>query len=532
MTNRIHLTILAVLATAGCRPDAPCVRCDTIVIAATGEPNSILPPLVVETVGRDISDQVFERLADLNPGGAPIDAAAYRPRLAARWERVDPVTLRFYLRPNARWQDGEPLTAGDVAFSFEAFSDTLLDTPARTALSRVAGVSAQDSTTVVVRFTQPYPEQLYDATFHVRVFPAHIWRWIARDAWGADTAIGRLVGSGPYRVARWVRGQSLTLVADTVGGRRTKVATAIWRFAADPEAALNLVLAREADLLETVGSPERAARVEADSGLRAVRYPAAVYGYLGYQLAGPASRNSPVTDRRVRQALNMAIDRNALATAIYGPGSKAPPGPMSQLLWIWDDSIAVLPHDVARAGRALTDAGWLPGPDGALRKDGRALALDILVPSTSTGRRRLAEALQEQWRRIGVAATITAVDFPVFMERLGKGSFESYIGAWLNEPSPRGLAEQWTGAGVGQVNYGRYASPTFDRLVAQASATAEPSAARPIWRAAFDTLNADAPALFLYAPVNVAAVSRRVEGFEVNPYSWLSGLPALSLRPE
>jgi peptide/nickel transport system substrate-binding protein len=127
--------------------------------------------------------------------------------------------------------------------------------------------------------------------------------------------------------------------------------------------------------------------------------------------------------------------------------------------------------------------------------------------------------------------TITALDFPVFMERLGRGNLESYIGAWLDGPSPRGVAEQWTSAGVGQLNFGRYASPTFDRLVEQAGATTDPQTARLIWREAFDTLNADAPALFLYAPVNVAAVSRRVEGFDLNPYSWLSGLPAVRLKP-
>ena len=533
MLYRFRPIVLAALALAGCRREAPCARCDMIVIAATGEPNSILPPLVVETVGRDISDQVFERLADLDAGGAPIDPGAYRPRLATRWERADSITLRFHLRPDARWQDGEPVTADDVVFSFQSFRDTLLDTPARAALSRVAGVTAEDAATVAVRFTQPYPEQVYDATFHVRVFPAHIWRSVPREAWQSDTALSRLVGSGPYRIARWERGQALTLVADTAGGRRTKIGTAIWRFAADPEAALNLVLSREADLLETVGTPERAARVEADSGLRTIRYPAAVYGYLGYQLLpGRSSRASVVADQRVRRALNMGINRAALAAAIYGPGSKAPPGPMSQLLWIWDDSITVLPHDTALAGRALTGAGWARGPDGMRRKGDRPLTLDILVPATSLGRKRLAEALQEQWRQLGVAVTVTAVDFPVFMERLGRGSFESYIGAWLNEPSPRGLGEQWTSAGLGEVNYGGYANPTFDRLVEQASATEDPRAARLTWRAAFDTLNADAPALFLYAPVNVAAVSRRVAGFELNPYSWLSGLPAMSLTPE
>ena len=113
----------SVLATVSCsRESPPCEKCGTVVIAAVVEPTALLPPLVTETVGRDIGDQVFERLADLAPGGAPIDSTAYQPRLASRWERLDSVTWRFHLRPNARWQDGRSVTPEDVRFSFEAFT--------------------------------------------------------------------------------------------------------------------------------------------------------------------------------------------------------------------------------------------------------------------------------------------------------------------------------------------------------------------------------------------------------------------------
>lgn len=522
---RNRIPFLAVVL-AGCSgSDAPCPRCDTIVIAAS-EPPAVLPPLAVETVGRDIGDHVFERLANLAPGGAPIDTTAYLPGIAERWDRADSLTLRFHLRPGARWHDGTPVTAGDVVFSFEAYRDSVLDTPAAPSLTALTA-TAEDSATVLIHFQRSYPEQLYDATWHVRVIPQHVWKWVAREQWGADTGVAHLIGSGPYRVVQWQRGQSLTLSVDTIGGRRARIGTVIWRFAADPEAALNLVLSHEADLLEALGSPDRARRVAADSGLATISYPSATYGFLGYRLAGS---RSPLGDREVRRGLNLAIDRATIATAVFGPGAKAPPGPMSQLLWIWDDSVRVLPYDTAAAARTLDAAGWIRGADGVRRKGGNRLAFDILVPATSLGRRRLAEALQEQWRSAGVAATVTAADFPVFMERLGQGKFDSYIGAWLDEPSPRGLADQWTAEGIGALNYGGYANPAFDRLFREALTSSDVAAARRKWRAAFDTLNADAPALFLYAPVNVAAVSREVDGFTVDPYSWLSGLGQVGLR--
>ncbi len=521
-----------VVALIGCGREAPCPRCDTIVIAATGEPQSVLPPLAVETVGRDIGDLVYERLATLAPGAAPIDAAAYRPALAEKWERADSLTLRFHLRKNARWSDGQPVTAGDVVFSFQAFSDSVLDSPARPYLEGRLTASAEDSSTVLIRFTRAYPEQLFDATYHVRVIPAHVWRWMVHENWGPDTGLAHMVGSGPYRVQAWQRGQSLTLVADTAGGRRTRIGTVVWRFASDPDAALNLVLSHEADLMESIGAPERVARVEADTALRTVRYASAAYGFLGYRLAGgrPTAGSTVLRDRTVRRALAMAVDRSSIAAGVFGAGSKAPPGPMSQLLWVWDDSVTVLPYDTAAAGAALDAAGWRRGADRLRHKSGAVLGFDILVPATSSSRKRIAETLQEEWRLAGVAVTVTAVDFPVFQQRLGTAHFDSYIGAWLDEPSPRGLADQWTAAGIGVLNYGGYVNPAFDRLFAKAVAAADVPAARQAWRAAFDTLNADAPAVFLYAPANVAAVSRRVEGFAVDPYSWLSGLPGWTVR--
>lgn len=511
------------LVLAACDGEKACPRCDIVVIAATGEPQAILPPLVFETVGRDISDQVFERLADLKSGSSPIDPTSYAPRLAEKWEAIDSLSWRFSLRPGAHWQDGSPVTAEDVAFSFRAYADPALESPAGAALAKVV-VETPDSQTVVLRFPTVYAEQLYDATWHVRIIPAKIWSKIPIAGWVQDSALANLMGSGPYRIATWNRGQALTLVADTVGGRRTRIGTAVWRFAENPDAALNLVLSGEADLMEAAGSPERVERVEQDTALRAVRYPSAAVGFLGYQVGGGLLR-----DRLIRRALNMAVNRPAVATAAYGPGTLAPPGPISRLLWIWDDNIAVLPYDTTAAGQGFDAAGWRRGSDGMRKKGSQALSFDILVPSTSGGRRRLAEALQEQWRLAGVTVTVTAVDFPVFQERLAKGKFDSYIGAWLDEPSARGLADFWTSAGIGTFNAGRYSNPAFDKLFATAIAAPTVSAAKPAWRAALDTLNADAPALFLYTPVNVAAVSKRVQGFEIDPFSWLAGLSSATL---
>jgi peptide/nickel transport system substrate-binding protein len=526
--------VMMLLLASACRTDsADCPRCGRLVVVATGEPSHLLPPLAVETVGRDIGDQVYERLADLAPGAAPIDTAAYRPGLATRWERLDSVSWRFHLRPGARWQDGQPVTAEDVRFSFEAFADSVLDAGARPYLAGRITATAEDSATVLIRFQRPSSEELFDATYHVRVLPSHIWSHIPRDRWPADTAIAHLVGSGPYSVAEWKRGEYVRLIADTTAAPVPGVREVVWRFAQDPDAALNLVLSHEADLLETAGSPQNAERAAADTAVTLLPYASATYGFLGFRIRGPGAEGAhPILgDAATRRALALAVDRETLARSAFGREAKAPPGPMSQLLWIWDDGIRTLPFDTAQAARALDAAGWRRADStGTRQRARRALAFDILVPSTSPTRRQIAVALQAMWQAIGAAVTVTAVDFPVFQERLGKGQFDSFIGAWLDEPSPRGLAEQWTRAGWGALNYGHYADPAFDALFERAGRAETVDSARRLYREAMDTLNADAPAIFLYAPANVAVVSKRVEGVEINPYSWVSGLRTWRVR--
>lgn len=498
----------------------------TVVVAAIGEPPSLLPPLTFESVGRDVSDLVWLRLADLAPGGASIDTGAYRPSLAQRWERVDSVTWRFHLRPGAHWQDGHPLTARDVVFSFDAYSDSVVDAMARPVVSRLRA-KAEDSLTVLVTFPDASPEQLYDATYHVRIIPEHIWARIPRADWGADTIVADLVGNGPYRVQSWRRGESLTLVADTsVGGRGTQdagreppsIGRVVFRFAQDPDAALNLLLSHEADLLEVLMTPDRIARVEADTSFRVERYPSAVYGFLAFNLGGP---NRALRDRTVRRALAAAVDRNAVARNAFGPGARAPAGPISSLAWIGERGIQTIAFDTAAAHRALGRT--------AVRQNGRTAVrpygFDILVPSSSPSRRRIAEVLQESWRRVGVTVTITAVEFPVFQERLAGGKFDSYIGAYLDEPTMRGLAEQWGASGFAALNYGHYANPVVDFLLALAGTRRDTAEAGPLYREALSTLNADAPAIFLYTPMSASAFRRDIGNVTIDPYSWLAGLP-------
>jgi peptide/nickel transport system substrate-binding protein len=389
-----------------------------------------------------------------------------------------------------------------------------------------------DSTGVLIRFTRFYPEQLYDATYHVRIIPEHIWGAITpREDWAKDTTMAHLAGSGSYRIDAWQRGQTLTLRADTTGATRPEIRRVVWRFTQDPEAAANLLLSHEGDLLETAAQAG-ADRLVNDSSFQLLPYPSAVYGLVGFRIAGSHRRASDqiLSNREVRRALVAGVDRTAIARGVFGPETKVPPGPISQLLWIWDTGVKTIAYDTLAAARSLDAAGWIRKDNGIRYRNGQPLKLEIMVPSSSTARRHAAEAIQEQWRILGVDAAVAAVELPVMQQRLEQGDFDAFIGAWLDEPTPRGLGEQWSRQGWNDLNYGHYSNRVVDSLLGAAAGTADPSEAGKLWHQVLDSLNADAPAIFLFAPTNIAAVSRRLDQVDINAYSWLSSLPKWKLK--
>jgi peptide/nickel transport system substrate-binding protein len=518
----------------GCAGD----YCGTLVIAATGEPDVLIPPVSELAITRDVGDQLFLKLADLGPSGNTIGDEDFQPVLAQRWEWAGPVTLVFHLDPRARWQDGRPVTAADVEFTYHVYTDSLVNSPFRSVLRRVSAVTARDSLTAVFRFREPYPEMFFDAVYQVRILPSHLLRSIPRDQW-RTAAFGRApVGDGPYRFIGWKAGESLELGADsTFFLGRPHVRRVIWRFTPSLPVAVTQVLAGDADAVEVLVTPDNVQRVRADSQLATYPYKGAQYGYLGFNLAAPGDSTQPhplFGERDLRRALVMAVDRERLLHTVLGDLAKVPPGPMSQLWWIWDPETRELPHDSAQAAHLLTRLGWVDSAgQGVRQRAGQQLAFHLLVPTTSAARRLYARLLQDAFHAMGVAVELDEVDYPLFVNRAHTGRFDALVNVWTTDPTPSsGIPQTWTRAGLGRSNYQRYANPVFDSLVDRAISAPNREQARRLWRRAIELLNQDAPAIFLFATQNVAAVQRRFANVTIRPDSWLAWLRTWRVPPD
>ena len=532
--------VLVVAVLAGCERRGGCTgaNCGTLIDAAVGEPATLLPPSSEDIVANDIGEQLFLKLADVGMSENTVGDEDFQALLAQKWEWDGPLTLVFHLDPRARWQDGQPVTAADVEFTFNAYNDSAVGSPYRPKLHRIASVTQRDSLTAVFRFKERYPEMFYDAVYHMRILPAHLLRPVPRDQW-RNAPFGRQpVGDGPYRFVRWQAAQSIELVADsTFFLGRPGIRRLIWRFTPNLQVAVQQAIADEADVREQLVTPDNVERARAAKQLAVYTYRGNVYTLLWFNQRSPDDSTLPhpiFADRDVRRALTMAVDRASLLKSALGELAKVPPGPMSELLGIWDPDIRQLPYDTAQAARILSAHGWRDHDgDGVRDKNGQPLEFHVLVPTTSVLRRQYARLLQEQYRAIGVKVDIDELEGAVVNQRAATGKFDTAILSRANDPSPSsGIAQSWTRAGFGGSNFGRYYNPELERLVDRAVTANTRDQARALWRAAMETVNADAPGIFLYALDNVAAVHKRVENVQFRPDSWAALLRTWRIPPD
>jgi len=516
------------LALVGCerRPGCTGDYCGAFLIVATAQPDVLLPPVTDLQYARDVTDQIFLKLADIGLSENTIGDEDFQPLLAERWEWDDPLTLVFHLDPRAHWQDGQPVTAADVAFTFDIYTDSTVNSPFRSNLRTISAVTTRDSLTPVFRFHARYPEMFYDAVYHMRILPAHLLRPVPRTQW-RSAAFGRApVGDGPYRFVSWKAGESLELAADSaffLG--RPHIRRLIWRFTPNLDVAVKQVIAGDADAVEVLGQPGNVKLARAALQLTLYPYPGALYGFLGFNLStgGDTTKPHPLFgDRRLRRALAMAVDREGLRKSVWEDLAHVPPGPLARLWWIWDPETRELPYDTAQARRMLTWLGWRDSNgDGIRDKDGQPLGFRILVPTSSALRLRYARLLQEQFRLVGADVQLDEVEFSVFNERVQSGRFDAALISRNPDPTPSSSVTQvWTHAGIGGSNYVRWVNPAFDRLVEQAGAATKRDEAKRLWRRAFEVMNDDAPAIFLFSTDNMAAVHRRVQGVVIRPDSY------------
>jgi peptide/nickel transport system substrate-binding protein len=531
-----HLQLLCVFAIIGCaRSEAASLKDSggTLVIAAGGDPDVLIPSLVSTTQAAEISDLIYDRLADIGDALNIVNDAGFTPRLADRWRwSRDSLSIAFHINPGAKWHDGQHVRSSDVRFTYLSTVDPALGSPVAALINNIDSVSTPDSATAVFWFHRRSPQEFYDATYQLSIVPEHVWRGIAPSAWRSSEAAKHPIGSGQYRFLRWTPRASVELVADTGNYRGApKLTRVIWSISPDFTTAITRFLAGEADFFEAL-RPENVTEIAKHPELRVKSYNALSYVFAQFNLRDPADRTRPhplFGDRALRRALTMAVDRRAIMRSVYDTFAAPGIGPMVRAYPTTDSNLRQIPFDPARARRVLDSLGWRAvGRDGIRERSGRPLEFTLSVPSSSKARVRMAVLIQEQLRRAGARVNVEQLDFPVLVDRERKRNFDMVINQWNTQPSPGAARGSWSveaSRAASGHNYGSYESPSFDAYLDSALASFKPSRRQAYFNRAYETIIGDAPAIWIAEPRPTVGYSARLALAPFRADAWWAHVP-------
>ncbi len=411
------------------------------------------------------------------------------PWLARDVSNVDPTTWRVSLRPNARFWDGTPVTAQDVAAAFQA--DWAAYPTANGLLSKDTQITVVDSTTLDFKTAQPMGN--FPNAVSAQFFVIHK---------------NGTIMTGPYRPTNLVVGQELDAEAFSEHwDGPPPLARLSVHLVTDANA--RMLALRSGDVDMVYGVPPQAARgVGGDFTISTVASGREDYLVVNH-------RRPPFNDVAVREATSLAVDRAALLKiGLAGQGAVAS-GMFPPDLGV--DSLSMQTSDVERARQILDQAGWMPGADGVRVKDGQRLSFQLLSAPARTEWTPMAVALQGQLTPLGYEVQIEQVK-NIGDQLAQSHDFDAamYSANMLVTGDPLYIFNQ-TLSSAGPANYGGFTDPREESTLQQLRAEADPAARKALSSQAQQLIKEDVANVYLVVVPFIAATSNKVRGYTVHP---------------
>lgn len=479
------------------------------------EPASLDPIKAVGLPEAQVSRDLFEGLLNQDEKGQVV------PGVAVRWQSNDNRTFLFTLRDNARWSNGDPVTAQDFVYSWRRLVDPANSSPfawfaklagiinAEQIISGSLppdrlGVTALDAYTLKVQLNKPVP-YFANLVANFSLYPVH---QKTIEQYGNDwTKPGNLVGNGAFTLKARVVNEKLELAPneyywDHANTRLTKVTFVPINQESN---ATKRYLAGEIDITESFPKPMYQKLLK--------DLPGQVYTppQLGTYYYAFNTRREALSDSRVRRALSYAIDRKIIAEKVVGSGEK----PAYRLTPDVTAGFTPEPNFLqqysqeeldAQAKALMTAAGYGPG---------RPLTLSLLY-NTSESHQKIAIAIASMWKqKLGVNVKLTNQEWQTYINSRNSGDFDVIRASWIgdyNEAST--FLSLLTSSHSG--NIARYHSDDYDRIINEASMKVDPGARNVAYNRAERMLLDDAPIAPIYQYTNGRLIKPWVKGYPIN----------------
>jgi peptide/nickel transport system substrate-binding protein len=523
------------MAMVGCHGGAG-REAGTVVVILESSPNNLDPRQGTDAQSERVGGLIFDALVKKD------ENYNLRPWLATSWEQPDALTWVFHLRDGVRFQDGRPLEAEDVVWTIESLIEPKLAgliTAKSGAFAAVERAEARDRLTVVVRMKRPDAGLLFNMSdglfgvvprgaggdFGMHPVGSGPFRFVSQaqdkevvlerfeDCWSQNPTLSQSTrkDGAPSALLPTHRGETAMDGAPSSGAPDSSEIQRV-RFEVVPDtitAALELEKG-SADAASNVLTPDMVYALRDAPGLETASGPGSNVWYLNFNVADATLR-----DKRVRQAVALAMDRAAIVAALWRGHARLADTLLPEGQWAaaTDAEIAHYPHDPARAAALLQAAGHPAG------RDGVRLRLSLKISQDETTR-LLAAVLQQQLRAAGIELRIRSAEFGTFYADVTHGAFQMYILKWIGSNEDPDIYRYMVSSGSFPpkgANRGHYVNARVDALLTKAAAETGPAAEvearrRTEYVEVQQILADELPAIPLWDPENEVVHTRRLQG--------------------
>jgi peptide/nickel transport system substrate-binding protein len=504
--HRIAVLLVASLLALALPAAAAAQPAGTLVVGLVAEPVNLDPAQVTDLNSNRVGRRVVETLVTF-----PEEKTEVVPGLAESWTiSKDGLQYTFKLRKGVSFHDGTPLNAAAVKFSIERQINP--DHPAYKLgkypfanyfFGNVKAVEPLSDDRVAFLLKEPRASFLAVLTAGAAsiVSPAAVMKA------GVDYP-SRPVGTGPFKFASWDRGQRVVLEKNPAYWKGpVKYERVVFRPIVEDQARLTELLTGQLDLI--VGVPaDFVGQLESNPKVGVLRQTGVHVWYLGIN-----NQKKPFDDRRVRQAMNYAVDKDAIVRDVLKGTGTPSKGPVQPNTWGAEPGLRFYPHDPARAKKLLAEAGY---PNG--------FSTTLWVPESGSGMQTpvaMSTVIQSNLKAVGITVALQTMEWGAYLAKLRSKEQELFALSWMagmEDPDmvlyPLLHSSQWTPNGP---NRALYRNEKFDQLLTEARHTTDQAKRAALYRQAQKILVEDAPWIFVDHEVQIAAFARRVQGFKLHP---------------
>lgn len=481
---------------------------DAIITGSIADARTLVPILASDSASADITGMVFNGLVkydkDINIVGD----------LAQGWEIKDNgLTIIFHLRRNVRWHDGTAFTAKDVEFTYKKLVDPNVKTPYSSDFERVKFFEIIDDYTVKIAYKEPFAPAL--SSWGMSIMPKHI---LEKEDLNTTKFQRNPIGTGPYKFKTWKTQEKIELESNRdYFEHRPFIDRYIYRVIPD-EATIFLELQTQG--VDSSGlSPLQFTR-QTDTqffkkNYRKFRLPNFGYTYLGYNLDNPKLK-----DKRVREALNLAVDKQEIINLVLLGLGEVSAGPFSSNSWAYNKDVLPAAFNPLRARELLNEVGWIDADrDGWLEKDGQDFELTIITNQGNEERIKVAQIIQRRLKDVGIKVKIKVVEWSVFLtEFIGKRSFEAVLLGWSLGREPDNY-DIWHSSKTkeGEFNFIGFKNEEVDNLLVEARRNFDQEKRKAYYQKIQRIIYDEQPCMFLYVPEGLSILHNRFRGIKQAP---------------